>query len=68
MVDWLGARTVNPSDIVVAVEVPHGPVVEALMAIVSSQPASRMIVVTLWCWLRRCGRIATASAASIQSS
>ena len=31
MVDWLCAQTANPSDIVVAIEVPHGPVVEALM-------------------------------------
>jgi transposase len=31
MVDWLCAQTANPFDIVVAIEVPHGPVVEALM-------------------------------------
>jgi transposase len=31
MVDWLCAQTVDPQDIAVAIEVPHGPVVEALM-------------------------------------
>jgi transposase len=31
MVDWLCAQTADPQDVAAAIEVPHGPVVEALM-------------------------------------